>query len=360
MADDDQSQDQGQDPQPAAPPPQDQNSSPPEQAQPNVQRALPVDPQTQYEDALQQGMRLRKEQMSADERYTKEAEWAHKQAEQLLSDPMPKMPSFEEAYPQPKPMPTQAAQDKKSRAQTVAAFIGVAIPLALALGGRRRGAAIGAIAGLSQGIQAINEGYDDKAKHAAALWKQQNDMAAKYGKDQMEYYKDIIANRKTNIEEKMQLLNHTAESFKDEAMMKKTEVEQWDGVVKTLTGREKLLQDFMKNKQQNEEKIMRMLGSGAEYEDYKQRLIQKSPSFKKAIESGDSERYFDEYNKASEKYPWQKFLDEKQQMKIKEAKARKEAEAELSPDADSSPTPADDKNLDSMANDLAKKLRGGQ
>jgi hypothetical protein len=158
----------------------------------------------------------------------------------------------------------------------------------------------------------------------------------------------------------MQLLNHTAESFKDEAMMKKTEVEQWDGVVKTLTGREKLLQDFMKNKQQNEEKIMRMLGSGAEYEDYKQRLIQKSPAFKKAIESGDSERYFDEYNKASEKYPWQKFLDEKQQMKIKEAKARKEAEAELSPDADSSPTPADDKNLDSMANDLAKKLRGGQ
>src|SRR5579864_535314 len=132
MADDDQSQDQGQDPQSAAPPPQDQNSSPPQGQQPQVQRAMPVDPQTQYEDALQQGMRLRKEQMAADERYTKEAEWAHKQAEQLLQDPMPKMPSFEEAYPQPGSPPTQTSQDKKARAQTVAAFIGVAIPLALA------------------------------------------------------------------------------------------------------------------------------------------------------------------------------------------------------------------------------------
>jgi hypothetical protein len=361
MPDDTDAQTQDPTPQPS-PAPDDRNSTPStgqaDPNQPTVRRAIPFDPQHDYDDALQQGMKLRTEWLQADERYRKEAEWGQKQAEKVLNEPMPPMPSFDQAYPQPKPMPAQ--NDQKDRSKTILSFMAVAIPLAIALGGRRRGSAIGALAGLSQGIQAINEGYDDKAKHAAALWKQQNDAAAKYGKDQMDYYKDIIANRKTSIEEKMQLINHTAEAFKDEAMVKKSEVDDWNGVVESLAKRQQLYDDHLKNRIDTEEKIMKHLGSGEVYEDYKQHLMQKSPDFRKAAESGDSGAYFREYNKAVEKYTWKDFLDEKEKMKVQEAKDKKKAESDLDDGADSSTAPEDTKNLDSMANDLAKKLRGGQ
>ena len=290
----------------------------PDKPEPEVRRAelaTPADKaQQQYTDALETYQKFMKDAMISEESYMKNKQWVDTQMQQLLSQQNEKMPSFEEIYGQQTNPPDQEKL-KKQYGLSVLAYSAIALPLMFAFG-RGSGTQAGAMRGFAEGLNGIRESYDQKAQQGISLWKAQNDMRYRMGVERMNYYKEVLANRKLDKTEKMELLGHIAEYYKDAAVSQKTLAEDYKGVVDHLEKQERLLRQQENHYRQHEGKTFDMVKS-KDRQEYITRLLEKYPDLRKGLQSAEgSDAWWKAYDEGMKRYPYAEFqqqMDEERQ-----------------------------------------------
>jgi hypothetical protein len=144
----------------------------------------------------------------------------------------------------------------------------------------------------------------------------------------------------------------------------KEEAGDWKDMVDYIGKQDKIISDAKKARQEHQEKIMDMLGSGADFQEYKQRILAKNPELRKKLAVGDTDGYAKDYDKAEESYPYPDFLKEKaneksskevedfktkQQQELDTYKKKKAIDAGEDPDATLHPNaPANDPQTKKM------------
>ena len=288
--------------------------------------STPAGVQAAEQDYVQQMITARKKAQYDAQQNLKAQEWANKQMAALSSIPKPQMPTFAETYPQTTPPPNMQ-QMQRDKMHSLLGYFAIAVPLALAFG-RRGPAGWGAMKGMAEGINAINEGYQDRAKAAAAIWKQQNDLALKQGEERMAYYKDTMEARGTDIKEKMDLIKYGADYWKDKQTADLAEAGDLDKVLTHLEHLGTLLNNAQKNRPKAEESFFKYIGADKEFKDYILWLAQKMPELRHDLLKGDEEAYWKAYDKATSAHPQTEYLHELNEQKKLTSEARSEGTAE--------------------------------
>lgn len=353
-------------PSPAAQPPPDTGADKPDQS--DVPKDSPLyqppvkDTSSDYDDAVQQYLKATDRYQKDTEQNAKDRQWVHQQMQHLLSQPLPKMPSYSQVYPQQTAPPEAATPGgiAKNLWGSLAGYAAIALPLAFMIG-RKGPAAWGAMNGMGKALEAISQGAEQRGQQAITLWKAQNDQAIKIGEQRMSYYKDILANRKTDLEEKMQLLQHTADYFEDRQVADKAEAGNWKDVVDVLRQRDQLVANAQKWRAQHEMGILKEFGLDAAHKDYIGRLAAKNPDLRDGLSSSDPATYRAAYDKAVKRYTWDQYIQDRKREIGAETKARKDAGEEMpgegdDTEQDQSMSPEDQQSI----SEFAKKFRGGQ
>jgi len=301
-------------------------ATPDEKKEPEVRRAEPV---TESEDALDHALRAQKEERIIEEQNLKQQQQAQMDLQQLYSDPVPKMPSFEETYPSPT-LPPGFGQTNNDLKTAMMRYAAVALPLAFAFGARGGGWAGGAAKAFAEGLEGVKAGYLKKSQQGYALWKYQNDMAIEQGEHKMTYYKDVIANRTMNMTEKKEQIQAMAKYWGDSAIAAKAITESYHSTVDILENREKLLSDAIKARAEAEGKLATLMGSTEEQKEYLAYLARKSmegghPELAKemedAVQGKQGASFAEAYWKATKLYPFKEFHDARRKEKLEEIEA---------------------------------------
>lgn len=284
-------------------------------AAPRAQLATPEDKlDQQQDDAIQQTIKFNRQFDQDRQEQERTNQWVRQEQEKLLSEPLPKMPSYSDLYGDVQGQQQQQSQAlknwKRKESLAMLAYAAIALPLAFFT---RGAAGAGAMRGFSAGLDALKEGFDDKAKQHIALWKAQNDQMIKEGDRRMKYYKDVLSNRKLDMEERMQMLDLVAKSIGDKSVADAAEAGQWSKTATLLHQREQLLINAKKKSRDIEQAIFPKLGLDQLHKDYVNWLAQKHSDLRKGLYSSDSDQYWKAYDDGSSRLgsSWEDFLQQK-------------------------------------------------
>ena len=307
-----------------------------------VRKAQPVTLEDRFKSATEVAYDNYRQLRSDQAQALKEEEWYTQQKQRLLSEPMPKMPSFEEMFsPGPyggPPAQTQALtpQQQGFKFGHFLAYSAVAYPLAL-LSGKRGQAAWNAMEAAGIGMNGIASGNRGQANAAGVLWKEQNDEALKWGDARLRYYEKIIQNRNTDLKEKLELAETMATFYKDKVTADIAASGEWDKFIGHLGKLETVLNNAHKVRAAHEMAIMTDLGLGPEMKAYVQQMYTQNKDLRAGLQSEDPAEYMKAYDEGVTRFPFKKFheakLKEQEQQKLKLYKEEHPEEFTLPPGA---------------------------
>lgn len=160
-------------------------------------------------------------------------------------------------------------QKKNDWTHAFSTLLAVAVPIALAFGLRGNGFAKGALmSALGAAMKGFAEGRNEAAKSALADYKAQAASIDKSNKERNQIYKDILTNKKLELEDQFKLIHSVSQEFMDPNMAKAARERDMARVTKQLENQKKVMERFKKGAKEAADKIHR-LPHELEYEQYK-------------------------------------------------------------------------------------------
>jgi hypothetical protein len=261
---------------------------------------------------------LQAQALSGDDEYTQQLKKQHRedvdradkysQEQQQYIDHFEKSQSGQPSPPQLQQMPPLPQEAKGTMAQTVFNVLAVAATAFAVFGSRRNPYAQGAMMnGLGSLFKGIAEGKQDKVKEDSVKWHQLNESIQSENKQRLQDYKDILANKRLDLAQQMDLVKMKAQFHKDARLESEAGEKNLAKIQKNLEDKQKQLKDHAsKTTKGTVPKNSVML------EDYRQRVLEKS--------SGKVDFNTDP-DKAREVYSWSQFLKDSHRDQGKTAKA---------------------------------------
>ena len=243
--------------------------------------------------------------LSGDDEYTKQLKAMHQQnldradryseQQQQLIDHFQKDQSSQPSTPQLQQMPPLPQEAKGTAVQAwfnVAAIAAVAFSM---FGTRRNPYAQSALmGGLGSLFSGIAQGRQQKVKEDSVKWHQLNESIQSENKERLQNYKDIMANKRLDLSQQMDLVKMNAQFHKDVRLEGEAGEKNLAKIQKNIDDKQKQLKDHAaKSTKGTVPKNSVML------EDYRQRVLEKS--------SGKVD-FNNDPDKAREVYSWSQFL----------------------------------------------------
>lgn len=193
------------------------------------------DAQTQ-KDYAQSQIEIYKQSHARAEYYRQKQEPLIEHFMQQMREPAPERPAM-------RAMPVMPQEQKNSITHTVINMVAVAA-LAYAAFGSRRGNPYGQAAwmgGLGQMFSAFSQGEHEKAKDNMLKWHQLTEQVNAENKARLTSYKEIIANKKLDLHEQMDLIRMQASIYKDASMEEAAASKNFAAVIKQADQKAKAL-----------------------------------------------------------------------------------------------------------------------
>jgi len=148
-------------------------------------------------------------------------------------------------------------------------YLAVALPLAIILGARGRGASWAAMGAFGQGLTALQQGLTDKANQRYKDWQEANKELIDNYDLKMQQYKAVLENRKLSIEAQTTMINAIAAANNDSSLNRLKTISE---IQKNLEGKEaageKAKQEFERLRQQ----YLYHMGETAEGQAYRAKV----------------------------------------------------------------------------------------
>jgi hypothetical protein len=226
-------------------------------------------------------------------------------------------------------MPTEA---KHTATQTVFNVLAVAASAFLLFGARRNHGSQGALmSGLGELFKGVAQGRQQKVKEDSVKWHQLNESIQAENKGRLQTYKDVLANRKLNLGQQMDLIKMHAQFHKDQRLEEAADQRNLAAVQKNLENKQRQLKDHATRTTKGT-----VPKNSVMLEDYRQRVFEKS---------GGKVDFNTDPDKAREVYPWSEFLKDSHRDEARVAKkAQKDGAADTT--ATPAPTKPQDKSAD--------------
>lgn len=160
-------------------------------------------------------------------------------------------------------------QKKADWTQAMSTLLAVAVPIALAFGLKGNGYAKGALmSALGAAMKGFAEGRDKAGKEALLDYKAQAASIDKSNRERHQIYKDILSNKKLELEDQFKLIHSVSQEFMDPNMAKAARERSMPGVTKQMENQKKVADRFKKGAKEAGDKIYK-LPHELEYEQYK-------------------------------------------------------------------------------------------
>ena len=215
----------------------------------------------------------------------------------------------------PKPQMQQqqmppAGQDQKGqvtqRVLQVLAIAGVAFSL---FGRRRNGYAQGALmGGLGSLIQGYMHGNEEKHKADTANWHQLNQSIHAENQQRMQEYKDILANKKLNMSQQMELMRMKGQFYQSNRMETNAQKQDLAAIHKHITDMEKWQSTHRAN----------AIMSKADHDNWRALVLEKSGG-KADINTPDGSKW------AFDNYPPSQYFNDKKSARKTDSKTGKQS-----------------------------------
>jgi hypothetical protein len=264
---------------------------------------------------------LKSTALSGDDEYTQQLKQMHRknvetadhysEQQQALIDHFQKDASSQPSAPALQQVPPMSQEAKGTMAQTVFNVLAVAATAFAVFGTRRNGYSQGTLmSGLGSLFKGIAEGRQEKVKEDSVKWHQLNESVQAENKNRLQNYKDILANKKLDLGQQMDLIKMNAQFHKDVRLESEAGEKNLAKVQKNLEDKQKQLKDHAgKTTKGTVPKNSVLL------EDYRQRVLEKTKG--KVDFNNDPDA-------AREAYPWSQFLKDSHR---EQGKAPKDAPA---------------------------------
>jgi hypothetical protein len=253
-----------------------------------------------YQDSLKERDEYTKQLKDQYSQDLKRSE-AHSALQQFYID---KLAKDQESKPTPpeylQQMPPLSQEMKGTAAQAVFNVLAVAATAFAVFGSRRNPYAQGAMmSGLGALFSGIAQGKADQVKKSSVDWHKYNEQIVAENKERLQGYKDILANKRLDLSQQMDLMRMKAEFYKDEKMEFAAKSKSLAAVHQNIQYKDKQIIDHQKKTTQG----MTPKSSPA-YNEWRQLVLEKSDG-KSDINTPEG------MNWAHENYPFSKYLNEK-------------------------------------------------
>ena len=224
------------------------------------------------------------------------------QINELSKTPMPEMPQLQD-YPKP---PNSEEQKKKN---TAALGIFTALTLGLGFASGSRGS-WGVWKGFEEGMRNMTEGQNARSQKAWSIWKEQVSAIHEQNQEKLNVYKDIMADRRATIKEKMDALKMIAGAYKDAAAQGVLEAKDWEGFLKIVSGMEKMQKDTETKMGKNSADWNKFIGTHPEHMAWIEEGLTKYPQIAGDYYSGNDTRRGKALMFLYKNFPWGKWHQE--------------------------------------------------
>jgi hypothetical protein len=265
--------------------------------------AVPGSPESEqaYQDSLKASDEYTKQLKDQYQNDLKQSE-QHSALQQFYIDKLAK--DQEEKPPPPQylqqQMPPMSQEMKGTAAQTVFNVLAVAASAFLVFGSRRNPYAQAAMmSGLGSFFSAISQGNPNKVKQSAADWHKYNEGIIAENKERLQGYKDILANKRLDLSQQMDLMRMKAEFYKDGKMESDAASKSLAAIHLNLKNKAAQIYDHQKRTTQG-----MTPKNSATFAEWRQLVMEQSGG-KADINTPEG------MNWAHENYPFSKFLNEK-------------------------------------------------
>jgi hypothetical protein len=248
---------------------------------------------------------LKSEALDGDDEYTKQLKEMHRQnvdradryaaQQQALIDHFQKQQSSQPQTPQLQQMPPMSQEAKGTAAQTVFNVLAVAATAFAVFGSRRNPYSQGAMmSGLGALFSGIAQGRQDKVKQDSVKWHQLNESVQSENKARLQNYKDILSNKRLDLQQQMDLIKMNAQFHKDLRLEGEASEKNLAKIQKNLEDKQRQLKDHAGKTTKGT-----VPHNSVMLEDYRQRVLEKS---------GGKVDFNTDPDGAREVYPWSQYL----------------------------------------------------
>jgi hypothetical protein len=275
-------------------------------------------PATQ-QDIMQHTYELQKRAEASREASIKYYQSMQDQITKLSETPYPEAPALKD-YPQ---MP-DVQQERRQGAKASLAFMMIAIPLAVAFGGK--GPAMwGAMNGIGKGLQSIKEGNEEQIQQNYNLWRSSYEMIHQENVERSNNYKELLSSRNNTIKEKMEAIKSLATSYHDIATERAAEAGDWEKFMEQMEKNEKVLNDSRKKVLGQTNQITKLFQS-KDGELYRSAMAEKYPDLAGGLYSNDPNKQsiaWEELLKRGQTY-WKWYKDNRRYLGTGETQQEKD------------------------------------
>ena len=149
-------------------------------------------------------------------------------------------------------------EKKNDWIQAIGGLMAVAVPIALAFGMKGNGYAKGAMMqGLGDAMKNFAAGRKQAGEQAMRDYREQVASINQSNRERHQIYKDILANRKLELEDQFKMIHATAQEFWDPHMSKAAKNRDMAGVTKQLENQDKIAKKFAKGAKDAGHKVAR-------------------------------------------------------------------------------------------------------
>jgi hypothetical protein len=234
-----------------APAPEDKTADiPPEggpKPDPNISFDADIDKrqkenQSQLDYALKQYDALSKQTQAHIDTYQQKSQEALRMQQEYLMQQDQAI--GEPPRPQAPPAGPDQQAERKRQVMSTLGYMAVAIPLAFLLGRKGGYAASAAMSAFGMGLQQLVKGQKEESDSTFARWLKQSELAANAGREQLNYYKEVLANKRLNTDSKMKLMGMIAQSYEDPVLADQARLKNQQGVINNLEKTEQALNKY--------------------------------------------------------------------------------------------------------------------
>lgn len=218
----------------------------------------------------------------------------YEQLQKSMSEPLPQMPKLQ-AIPQ--------APDQQANAQALEkgrlTYLAIALPLAFMLGRKGRNASWLALGAFGQGLAELGKQNQGAANEQYQRWQEAVKNVQAQNKEQMDQYKEILENRKLTLDQQMSLIGVIAQQYGNTVLHEDTQAKNATAMGTHLGQQEEKARQFDEKTKELSRHFLEFGKNNPEGAAYK--------SFMETKYGIDPYASEDDYNKAQEKFPYNKW-----------------------------------------------------